>query len=221
MPDSLDDVFVRHGGNVELLVDRQAGSLLVADNSSVDTNDNTLTVNGHVHIGNGGTLAAAGSIFGTALSAQALEVDTGGTITGTGRFTASEIVLSGDVVASTPAGSLMDVLALDATGAGEIDLDGDGGGRLFALNASILVSGPLAESFEGQFTIGPGRTIFFDEPWTFGPLFPGNVGQINLQGGATRPKPPRSTPTIGPRAWPHQRFGCQPNRGVSDSRIQY
>ena len=200
VPDSGDDVFVRHGGNIELLANRQAGNLFVADGSSVDTNDHTLTVGGQVRISNGGTLQSAGSIFGTAVAAQSLQVETGGTVTGTGRFAAADIVVSGDIIASTPAGSMTDVLVLDATGTGEIDLDGDGGGRLFAVNASILVSGPVAESFEGQLTVGPGRTIFFDEPWTFGPLFPGAVGQINLQGGAALRRRPRSTPMFGPHA---------------------
>jgi hypothetical protein len=185
VPDAGDDVFIRHGGNVNVLNDRVAGNLLVADGSSLDLNDNTLTVGGEVQIAAGGTLEAAGSIFGTALSAESFELVSGGELTGTGRFSAGEIVVSGDVVASAPLGSQMDVLALDATGGGEIDLDGDGGGRLFAVDASILVSGPLGDSFEGQITIGPGRTIFFDEPWTFGPLFAGIVGQINLEGGAS------------------------------------
>src|SRR5262249_43451947 len=57
-----------------------------------------------------------------------------------------------------------------------------GGGALNALLGSILVSGPLHDAFDGTINIGATRTVFFEEPWSFGTLFSGD-GKINLDGG--------------------------------------
>ena len=50
VPDNNDDVYVRHGGDVSVLLDSVAGDLTIRDGSSVSTNDNMLAVSDDVTI---------------------------------------------------------------------------------------------------------------------------------------------------------------------------
>ena len=207
VPDAEDDVFIRHGGAVSILVDEDAMNLTIAEGSDVTIDSSVLTVTNRlrvegaggptatlfvpsdslldaatVEIGDDGTLLTSGSIFSMAVTADSFTIEPGGVVTGSGRISAGSIVNSGTVTAIAPVGGTTDVLALDATGSGDIDLDGTGDGTLFAVLGSILVSGPLHDAFDGTINVGATRTVFFDEPWSFGTLFSGN-GEINLDGG--------------------------------------
>ena len=53
VPDNNDEVYVRHGGNVSILLNSVAGDLIIRDGSSVETNDNFLTVSGKVTVESG------------------------------------------------------------------------------------------------------------------------------------------------------------------------
>ncbi len=209
VPDAEDDVFIRHGGAVTILADEAAGNLTIADGSDVTIDSSVLSVTNRlrlegaggptatlfvpadsmldaasVEVGDDGTLLTSGSIFSTAVAAESVTIEAGGVVTGSGRISAGSIVNSGTVTAVAPVGGTTDVLALDATGGGDIDLDGTGSGTLFAVLGSILVSGPLHDAFDGTINVGPARTVFFDEPWSFGtPL--GGSGEINLDGGGS------------------------------------
>src|SRR5262245_12422422 len=130
VPDTNDDVYVRHGGNVSVLLDSVAGDLTIRDGSSVFTNDNTLAVtddinieaaggaeatlvveNGglltadDIHVRDGGNLSTTGSIFSTAIDADVVNVHAGGLLFGTGRVTAQNITVAGAVTALAAAGS--------------------------------------------------------------------------------------------------------------------
>ena len=207
VPDAEDDVYIRHGGAVTILVDEEAMNLTIAEGSDVTIDSSILTVTNRlrvegaggptatlfvpsdslldaatVEIGDDGTLLTSGSIFSIAVTADSFTIEPGGVVTGSGRISAGSIVNSGAVTAIAPVGGTTDVLALDATGSGDIDLDGTGDGTLFAELGSILVSGPLHDAFDGTINVGATRTVFFDEPWSFGTLLSGN-GEINLDGG--------------------------------------
>jgi hypothetical protein len=207
VPDGEDDVHIRHGGAMSVLFDAEAGNLTIAEGNDVTLDSSTLTVHNtlrvegaggpaatltvpadslldasSVEVGDDGLLLTTGSIFSMAVTANSFSIEPGGVLIGSGRVSAGAIVNSGTVTAIAPIGGTTDVLALDATGSGEIDLDGTGGGTLFAVLGSILVSGPLQDAFDGTINVGAARTVFFDEPWSFGTIFGGD-GVINLNGG--------------------------------------
>ncbi|MCO6042315.1 M10 family metallopeptidase domain-containing protein [Aeoliella sp. ICT_H6.2] len=214
IPDEDDSAFIRHGGDVRVLANHAVANLLIAEGSSLelDGNGNSLTVGNTLTIGGegGGTavmsvlgdksitasvvrvrddgrLFTSGSIFDVDVDAAEVIVEQGGLVSGTGRIRADNIRLSGTLTAIAPVGSLMNVLTLDANPGGEIDLDGTGSGQVFAVLASVSISGPLSDSFGGEITVGAGRSVFFDEPWTFGtPQLNGDgVGVLNLNGGSS------------------------------------
>lgn len=213
LPDEDDDAFVRSGSDVQVFSNHEVANLLVAEGSSIElNNDNTLTVGnkmtiggqgggtavvsvlgdsaivaGEVRVADDGRLLPSGSIFDVDVDANEVVIEAGGIVIGTGRIRADSISLSGTLTALAPVGSLTNVLALDAKPGGAIDLDGSGGGQIFAVLASVSVSGPTTDSFGGEITVGAGRSIFFDEPWVFGQFQIGGPGSgvLNLNGGAS------------------------------------
>ena len=50
VPDSSDDVYVRHGGDVSILINSATRNLTIRDGSSVSTNDNSLAVSGKLTV---------------------------------------------------------------------------------------------------------------------------------------------------------------------------
>ncbi|MCA9260276.1 MAG: hypothetical protein KDA61_13790 [Planctomycetales bacterium] len=149
-PDSNDDAYVRHGGDVELTANGTAGNLTIRDGSSVDLNDRQLSVtrkttveagpggsdaslvvdpNGvlltdELEINDGGAVAVAGSTVLSRVHTDVVDINRGGVLFGHGRVAGEHLYNNGTVTAINPFGNDSTNLRLHAINGGTIDLDG-------------------------------------------------------------------------------------------------
>lgn len=151
VPDSNDDAYVRHGGDVDVHADAVAGYLTIRDGSSVNTNDNELDVTNKVaveagpdgdeatlivepngsliahelEINDGGNVAVSGSTVLPRVNAQMVDINPDGVLFGHGRVSALHLYNNGTITALNPLGDNTTYLRLYAKPGGSIDLDGN------------------------------------------------------------------------------------------------
>ena len=149
-PDNDDDVYVRHGGDVSILLDSVAGNLTIRDGSGVETNDNTLTVtdrltveagpNGGdavfsvepggrvnadaIRINEGGRFVVSGSTVSSRAVTDLFDINPGGLLLGHGRISFDHLHNNGTITVINPFSDNTTALRLVALGGGTIDLDG-------------------------------------------------------------------------------------------------
>ncbi|MFO0898329.1 MAG: PEP-CTERM sorting domain-containing protein [Pirellulales bacterium] len=207
VPDSGDQVFVRHGSTVQVTESGKAHDLQVAEGSRVRvidtllattsatverTNEDTprisvegtgeLDVNDELRLVGGDARVDGGHIVANRI--LTLPHDGGdGRLTGHGLMRVSlglntpDAALVNDGTIRPDGGTL----TLDSFNADPIiDLDGkSGNGKVDATAGNLVVQDALTDAFDGQMTVGPDRTVTFQQPWGLGPS-----GTIDFAGGA-------------------------------------
>ncbi len=183
-PESNSDAWVRHGDVTGLFADGEAWSLVVRDDSTVQTNNFTLTVSSEARVEGGtGTGESAIEVEGDLIAglltaadggrvevqgghAQALGIVTepGGILVGQGNASMWALDNNG-TLAGQDSGTL-----IVNTVSGALDLDGaQESGLVDATTGSIRLADGLSDAFDGDMIVGHGESVEVVPGWTVGP----------------------------------------------------
>ncbi|HRK31069.1 MAG TPA: hypothetical protein PLD59_08320 [Tepidisphaeraceae bacterium] len=220
-PGIFDEAFVRGSGpngeirTAGLSASGFADTLHVLEGSNVRTNAFSLTIASTLNLDGidtdmfvdaGGTLSASGATININNDAELSML--GGVVSSVGTINNNaEIIGQGTINVSgrlNNSGSINvsgGTLVITATGAGQLNLDGNGTSPLFvepgrvfvtAADTDLVVNGPLSDAFNGIMTIGSSNSVTMNTAWTLGGsgsagtiIFLGSDGVLNLNGGTT------------------------------------
>ena len=182
VPLSLDTAYVRHGGAVTLSGIGNVSSLLVDNNSSVQTSTHTLvadlvtiqkTVGGgtpRILVGEFGELlsdiitvddGARLDVFGGSVEMERMRIRSGGELRGNGTVEGTDIVgeITNDGTIRASGGETLLITSLNNLG---IDLDGDDeNGEVVVTAGDLDIQTGLSDTFNGTATVGSGRRLTF------------------------------------------------------------
>ncbi|MBN1909150.1 MAG: PEP-CTERM sorting domain-containing protein [Pirellulales bacterium] len=199
VPDSADDVWVRHGNDATLSADIRVNYLAINEGVTVFTGANRLYAdrdctlgNGsnyaRVYVNNGGefqvdlTLTVANNAevqmdAGSLLDVDSLSINVGGAILGAGTIDIEDgLINCGRITVS--GGDL----AIDSDV--NVNLDGnspnDGAGEVYVTGGNFSCNKPLTDNFTGYIRVNGGYTATFTEGWRIN-----TGGTLFLNGGTT------------------------------------